>query len=43
LNYDFVPDRDTESLRSIKALETIIRAPVKEFWQRVAAGDIPKI
>ena len=39
---DFVPERDAEALRSIKTLDTINHVAVKEFWKRVAAGDIPK-
>ena len=40
--YDFVPERDGDLLRSIKTLQKINGVPVKEFWQRVKAGDIPK-
>jgi len=29
-------------LRSIKTLKHINKVPVKEFWERVAVGDIPK-
>ena len=38
----FVADRDGKALRSIKTLISINRVPVKEFWKRVEAGDIPK-
>ena len=38
---DFVPNRDTDVLRSIKTLETINGLPVAEFWKRVEAGKIP--
>jgi len=42
LRCDFKTERDTAILRSIKTLETINGVTVKEFWQRVAAGDIPQ-
>jgi serine/threonine-protein kinase len=35
LALDFEPDRDTEILRSIKALETINNKPAAEFWKEV--------
>jgi len=37
----FVPERDTEILRSIKTLEKINSLPVAEFWKQVEAGKIP--
>jgi Leucine-rich repeat (LRR) protein len=43
LGCDFVPDRDTKLLRSIKTLEKINNVPVKEFWKRVDAGDVPHV
>ena len=39
---DFVPERDTEILRSIKTLQDINGVPVKEFWKRVKAGEAPQ-
>jgi serine/threonine-protein kinase len=39
---DFVPQRDSELLRSIKTLEKINGLPVAEFWKRVEAGKIPQ-
>jgi serine/threonine protein kinase/Leucine-rich repeat (LRR) protein len=37
LRCDFKPDRDTETLRSIKSLETINGKPAAEFWKEVEA------
>ncbi len=34
---DFVPDRDTEILRSIKSLETINDKPAAQFWKDLPA------
>jgi hypothetical protein len=42
LTCDFKMDRDAAILRSVKTLETINRIPVKEFWKRVDAGEIPQ-
>jgi predicted Ser/Thr protein kinase len=42
LKCDFVPDRDTDILRSNKTLVKINDVPVKEFWERVVDGDIPQ-
>jgi len=40
LGCDFVPNRDTEILRSIKTLKTINKVPAAEFWKQVEAGKI---
>ena len=42
LYFDFGSDRDAEVLHSITTLETINGVAAKEFWKRVAAGEIPK-
>jgi serine/threonine protein kinase/Leucine-rich repeat (LRR) protein len=39
---DFIPERDTTLLRSMKTLETINGLPAKEFWKRVEAGEAPQ-
>jgi Leucine-rich repeat (LRR) protein len=42
LSCDFVPQRDTELLLSIKTLKMINDLPAAEFWKKVEAGEAPK-
>jgi hypothetical protein len=42
LQCDFKPERDTETLRSIKTLEKINGKPAAEFWKRVDAKWVEK-
>jgi len=42
LHLDFVPDRDTELLRSIKTLERINGFPIEQFWKNVEDGVFSK-
>jgi len=43
LTCDFVADRDTKVLRSVKSLDMINDLPVKGFWKRVDAGEVPQV
>jgi serine/threonine-protein kinase len=42
LKCDFVPDRDSKILRSIKSLRNINGMSTSEFWKRVDAGEAPQ-
>lgn len=42
LRCDFVPDRDSDILRSIKTLVRVNDLPTSEFWQLVKTGEAPQ-
>lgn len=42
LTCDFIVERDSSILRSIPTLERLNHLPVREFWERVDAGESPQ-
>jgi Leucine-rich repeat (LRR) protein len=42
LAFDFVPERDTKIVRSVKTLSRINGVSAAEFWKRVDAGESPQ-